>query len=353
MANKYKLKAEYSNEEIDLNFYKASAFVVNDRSYERNVQLLSNGNYNFVENGLEPVARDFSGAIVFKTDSVKTARQRFEEFKKFFGKNTYRDYIDMTPYAFDSETLVYAYVEPNPPQTMYVDMPIATHNVVRKTKLVSIHPNGEERFCYVFLKSLQNVKYTTNNIAVSVTFGMLTAWMKLYEFELEGSTFRTYQEVPITDFGDMDEVVVGAEFQPNNYRADDTFTLTGKTSLKIDFSKSVNNPNWIYTVMPNSYYYKGARVFIGEKVNQYLVAFARGNTLQRLRDGVYENRVNMFLENGYKYLDPSKSTRVTADYLNPTIRFESSRDMQNAGSQYSSYTGINGKIFYYAKFIED
>lgn len=352
MANKYKLKAEYSNEEIDLNFYKAIAFVVNDRSYERNVQLLSNGNYNFVENGLEPVARDFSGAIVFKTDSVKTARQRFEEFKKFFGKNTYRDYIDMTPYAFDTEGLNYYSYEPTQ-QHMYVDMPVATHNVVRKTKLISIHPDGEERFCYVFLKSLQNIKYTTNNIMVSVTFGMLTAWMKKYEFELEGSSFGTWQSVTITDFGDMDEVVVGAEFQPNNYRADDTFTLTGKTSLKVDFSKSVSNPNWIYAVMPNSYYYKGARVFVGEKINQYLVAFARGNTTQRVIDSWYQCDIRMFLENGYKYLDPSMSTRVTADYLNPTVKFESSRDMQNAGSQYSSYTGINGKIFYYAKFIED
>lgn len=352
MANKYKLKAEYSNEEIDLSFYKASAFVVNDRSYERNVQLLSNGNYNFVENGLEPVARDFNGAIVFKTDNVKTARQRFEEFKKFFGKNTYRDYVDLSPYAFDSEDLTYYSYEPTQ-EHMYVDMPVSTHNVVRKTKLISIHPDGEERFCYVFLKSLQNVKYTTHDIMVSVTFGMLTAWMKLYEFELEGSSFSNSQSVTITDFGDMDEVVVGAEFQPNNYRADDTFTLTGKTSLKIDFSKSVNNPNWIYTVMPNSYYYKGARVFIGEKVNQYLVAFARGNTLQRVVDRWYQCDIRMFLENGYKYLDPSQSTRVTADYLNPTIKFESRRDMQNAGSQYSSYTGINGKLFYYAKFIED
>ena len=351
MANKYKLKAEYSNEEIDLNFYKASAFVVNDRSYERNVQLLSNGNYNFVENGLEPVARDFSGAIVFKTDNVKTARQRFEEFKKFFGKNTYRDYIDLSPYAFDSEDWTSYSYEPTQ-QHMYVDMPIATHNVVRKTKLISIHPDGEERFCYVFLKSLQNVKYTAHDIAVSVTFGMLTAWMKLYEFELEGSTFRTSQSVNITDFGDMDEVVVGVEFQPNNYRADDTFTLTGKTSLTVDFSKSVSNPNWIYS-LTNEYYQKGARVFVGEKINQYLVEFARGNTTQRVVDRWYEDRINLLAENGYKYLDPSKSTRVTADYLNPTVKFESSRDMQSAGSQYSSYTGINGKIFYYAKFIED
>ena len=351
MANKYKLKAEYSNEEIDLNFYKASAFVVNDRSYERNVQLLSNGNYNFVENGLEPVARDFSGAIVFKTDNVKTARQRFEEFKKFFGKNTYRDYIDLSPYAFDSEDWTSYSYEPTQ-QHMYVDMPIATHNVVRKTKLISIHPDGEERFCYVFLKSLQNVKYTAHDIAVSVTFGMLTAWMKLYEFELEGSSFDSSQSVAITDFGDMDEVVVGVEFQPNNYRADDTFTLTGKTSLTVDFSKSVSNPNWIYS-LTNEYYQKGARVFVGEKINQYLVEFARGNTTQRVVDRWYEDRINLLAENGYKYLDPSKSTRVTADYLNPTVKFESSRDMQSAGSQYSSYTGINGKIFYYAKFIED
>ena len=353
MANKYKLKAEYSNEEIDLNFYKASAFVVNDRSYERNVQLLSNGNYNFVENGLEPVARDFSGAIVFKTDSVKTARQRFEEFKKFFGKNTYRDYIDLSPYAFDSETLTYySYTVGHVPDPFYVDMPLATHNVVRKTKLISIHPDGEERFCYVFLKSLQNIKYTAHDIAVSVTFGMLTAWMKLYEFELEGSSFDSSQSFAITDFGDMDEVVVGAEFQPNNYRADDTFTLTGKTSLTVDFSKSVSNPNWIYS-LTNEYYQKGARVFVGEKINQYLVEFARGNTTQRVVDRWYEDRINLLAENGYKYLDPSKSARVTADYLNPTVKFESSRSMQSAGSQYSSYTGINGKIFYYAKFIED
>ena len=357
---KYRLVAEYSNESIDLNCFGNFAFQPTRRSFSRDVELLYNYDFNFAQNGATPKPIDFGGKIVFKTDSLKTAKERFQKFKTFFGFNTTYNFFNNQNYAFGYEPLQFTY--PNPNHKLENDTMV--ENLVRKVKLISHHEDGEERFAYVFLKQADNISYYGKKaIVVDVVFGLLTPWLKRYSFDMGGASFYQDLVVNIDDFGDVGQVVVGINISPNNYNADRRDSAYDEFSL--DASRYLDNPLTIritnqeirdYQVHEGGQsstiieeWWKGAKIFIGEQFNQYSAVIEKG-VYSRFSGNV---RTGTTIQNAYKFIRPNSIAKVVATPDSPRVRFESSRPMTITSPAYQKYAGIDGELFYYAKYFED
>lgn len=355
----YRLVAEYSNESIDLNCFGNFAFQPTRREFSRNVQLLDNNNYNFIENGVDPTPTEFFGQIVFKGDSLQSAITRCETFKKFFAKNTFKDYVNYQFYCFGNEPKDYYWSGWHDSSKWLIDLPQMTQNLVRKVRLISRHENGEERFAYVYLKQMQNIRRNSSGyVSADVTFGLLSLWQKKIEFDLGGDTFGNYKNFTLEEFGDTDEVVIGAEFTPNNFKDDDTFTLKGKTELTICFSQDTKREYQVRESPSQDpfyiYYTKGAKTFVGEYLNQYCIVLEAGEFFRSMNEGEASiSNLQPTYFNGYQFLDHSKLSKVTADQMHPIISLESSRNMLTIPDAKARYVGIDGKLFYYVKYFED
>lgn len=352
----FKLVAEYSNETIDLNCFGMNSFTPDEYSHSRSFNFLNDENFNNVENGEEQSAIQFSGKIVFKTDSNKTAQERLNDFLKFFGKNTTKSYKDLSLYVFDEEpvsTFYEAYYFK--PADWNYSLPKMTTNLVQKTKLICVHDDGEERFSYVMLESMTNIQNFTTDIVAQVVFSLSTLWLKKINLKLT-SSFGESETLTATEFGDVGECIASAKFQPKNFVATDKFTLTAsgksvvfnanstlKTTAKHDYFSA-------QTLVEDTWE-EGAKYFTGEKFGRFSITTESGSYWLR-EAGTFIRDCTATFQNGYQFLNVSSKSLLKIDALHPTIVLTSDRNLQNLPSTTGVNKGMDGEIYYFAKYFE-